>query len=244
MKTRPMEDNKNLYFIPILANAFESMDIEAAIEDAMAEIVRLGKLPDYESGFRQFEELVGFGLDELESNPTLLSRAVSEVKHSLMVKFALNDLPEQSKESDTLLSVIHSDPELLREFELIKENLAKVQDEYLHVEVQLFIDGKFIQEIVLNPHQIEVEFKKVKPGFLSVRVSNGRVLWEDEVLAESLIWSLAYPDREYKLAADTGEAQVQPTRTGHSPDKKTQVRIYPGLESGRLIVSFVEQAGI
>jgi hypothetical protein len=46
--------NNDLYFIAILARAFDQPDPAEALSKAFAEIERLGRLPRYQTGFRQF----------------------------------------------------------------------------------------------------------------------------------------------------------------------------------------------
>jgi hypothetical protein len=50
--------NKDLYFIPILARAFDQADRVEALQKALAEIERLGELEPYRFGLQQFHRFM------------------------------------------------------------------------------------------------------------------------------------------------------------------------------------------
>ena len=50
--------NRELYFIPLLARAFDVRDRPRALLQALSEIGRLGQLEEYRIGFRQFQRFM------------------------------------------------------------------------------------------------------------------------------------------------------------------------------------------
>lgn len=50
--------NKDIYFVRILADAFQQLEPNMAIEEAFKKILDLGQQPEYEQGFRQFKRFM------------------------------------------------------------------------------------------------------------------------------------------------------------------------------------------
>ena len=115
------KDN-NLYFIPIIAKAFEHEELDVAFKIAITEIIELGQLPGYDQGFQQFEEFINAGLENLQIHPEYFRQIQRTIIESILLKIATDtfDGPEDVK--DRLLKSIHSNIELKEEFEFIKSN--------------------------------------------------------------------------------------------------------------------------
>jgi hypothetical protein len=67
-----MSETKNLYFIPILAKAFESEEPIEAMEKALQEIVELGEQEEYQFGYEQFKEFLNSGFESEENQTEIL----------------------------------------------------------------------------------------------------------------------------------------------------------------------------
>ncbi len=46
---------KDLFFMPLIANALQKPDPKKALQDAFEQIEELGRQPEYKQGFRQFQ---------------------------------------------------------------------------------------------------------------------------------------------------------------------------------------------
>lgn len=76
--------------------------------------------------------------------------------------------------------------------------------------------------------------ENIDPGFYAISLSSGRVLWEGALSESHLVWSEAFPDKSLQLAADTGGAEILPTFEEDLLDGEIMLRVYAGLESGRI----------
>ena len=74
----------------------------------------------------------------------------------------------------------------------------------------------------------------ISPGRYTVRFSNGRVLWEGDILREDVIWAFAYPDKDLPMAAETEPSQREPTRTLSLLNGELIMQVFAGLESGEI----------
>ena len=74
----------------------------------------------------------------------------------------------------------------------------------------------------------------INPGFHSLSLDTGRVLWEGELTESHLLWAVAFPGEPLPMAADTGEAGNQPTLEEDLLDGEVVLRVFPGLEGGSM----------
>ncbi|MFC1814050.1 ThiF family adenylyltransferase [Thermodesulfobacteriota bacterium] len=76
--------------------------------------------------------------------------------------------------------------------------------------------------------------RNIKPGHYMIRLDNGRIIWQDELSEQELIWTAAFPGEALNLAADTGGITPRMTREIKLLDGDLIIRVYPEIESGRI----------
>ena len=231
------KDNK-LYFLPFIARAFESENLDISFREALIEISKLGQEPGFEQGFQQFEQFINIGLKDLHANTEYFKQIQTTIKQRLLITLAANTFEGPKEVKDRILKAIQSNDTLKAEYEHIQSNLREINEEHNKFEIQLFREGSFISELELGTKSARLEFPSIKPGFYSLRLSNGRILWQDEIKEEDVIWSKAFPGEDYSLAADTSEFKGRPTISEELSTIEMAIEIYAGLETGRLIVIY------
>jgi hypothetical protein len=77
----------------------------------------------------------------------------------------------------------------------------------------------------------------IQAGRHRLSLASGQVLWEAELLWSDVIWACAFPLESLELAADTGEASDRPTFIRTLLGGEVQLRIFAGLESGRMEIT-------
>jgi len=235
MEEVSMSRDKNLYFLPIIAKAFDSLDDGQSLNQAIQRIIELGELPEYEKGYKQFLAFVNYGM---EKNHNV---KIDEIKLRLTEKLATGEIDGPDEVGESLLEGILKEDKLRSEFNRIKSNLhSDVPDDY-SLEIQLFKGDKFIEEFSYNSKSPLYEFRRIYTGYYTIKLSNGRILWQSELELNDLVWKEAFPDQEYELAADTtgelGETSLDKTLS----EKSLRVRVYPGLESGRIVLNVLDK---
>jgi len=227
-----MEKDNNLYFIPILAKAFEIPDRAAAFKNALSEIIRLGKSAEYKKGFEQFEQFIASGIQSLSEDSDDYTRLRDMVLQSLLTMLATDtfDGPEEVRES--LIKRIQSNPDLASRYQELLEELSPANEPAL--EVELYKNDELLSTQPLPSAQQGVYFDQIEPGNYSIRLSNGRVLWEGNVEAKDVIWKLAYPEKAYPMAAKTERDETNKTKSIKLLDGEIALSFYAGLESGGL----------
>ena len=77
-------------------------------------------------------------------------------------------------------------------------------------------------------------FEQNESGNYSIRLSNGRVLWEGNIEAKDVIWKSAYPEKEYPMAAATQKDESNQTKSIKLLNREMSLNFYAGMESGRI----------
>ena len=227
-----MEDSKRLYFIPIIARALSSDDPKRAMEEAFNEINTLGNQPEYEEGFRQFQELIRFTMkpsgEESEDRIQLVRNAV----YGLIYDLVSDTFDGDEKQKDTLISALRSVPEWNAEYERIKNEGQAFLAPETPIKVEVLRGNQVIgsSPITTDPSPIS----HIIPGRYKVQFSNGRVLWEGEVRREDVLWAYAFPEKDLRMAAETEPHQQDPTRTISLLDGELTIQIFAGLEKGEM----------
>lgn len=194
--------SENLYFVALIGRALRHPDPKSALKKAFEEIEALGRLPEYEKGFVQFQ------------------RFMAEVKRNW------------EKPSEDLEDVL-AQPGRLHEFGKLLDDLA-----YRVLEIVVERDGEPIDTLQCRRVPVTKHVKNVRPGKYVVRLSTGRVIWEEELTVQELVWEHAFPEQPLRLAADTESAVERASREARVLNGEVTIRVFPGAESGSLELKF------
>jgi len=225
-----MKEDNNLYFIPILAKAFEGPDRATAFKNALSEIIRLGESPEYKKGFEQFEQFVASGLQSLSEDSEDFARLRDFVFQRVITMLASDTFDGPEEVRNSLIKRIQANPDLARRYQELLEELSP--DNEPPLEVELYKNNQLLSTQPLPSEQQSVYFDQIEPGNYSIRLSNGRVLWEGDIEAKDVIWELAYPEKEYPMAAATQKDEGNKTKSIKLLDGEMALNLYAGLESG------------
>ena len=230
-----MKADNNLYFIPILAKAFEGPDRTMAFKNALSEIIRLGESAGYKKGFKQFEQFIASGMQSLSEDSgdsDDYTRLRDMVLQNLLTMLATDtfDGPEEVRES--LLKRIQSNSDLASRYQELLEELSPENEPPL--EVELYKNDELLSTQHLPSEQQGVSFDQIDPGNYSIRLSNGRVLWEGDVEEKDVIWKSAYPEKEYPMVAATEKDESNRTKSFKLLKREMTLNFYAGMESGRI----------
>ncbi len=226
--------NRELYFIPIIARAFEERDTSRALSDAMARILELSRDRAYAQGYSQFTRF----MDDVSRRwaEGWKEAMEAEAARAMIVALGTETLEGGEAERQAARRMIDARPswrDELRRFETetrvtdevgtaLRFLLKRGDDVLGHVICEVPGRRRFAAEIV--------------PGHYELVLDSGLLLWERHLRARELLWSLAFPGQELDLAADTGESQLQPAVEDTALGGELILRAFPGLESGRLEV--------
>lgn len=227
-----MADDNNLYFIPLLSRALESDDHPRAMEDAFRKIRLLGEQPDYEEGFRQFQEFIKTALKPSGEDSEEKIQRVRDAVYRLIYSLATDTFEGDEEQKDALIKALSSTPGWNAEFERIKEEAQVFLAPKTPIEIEVLRGDRFIGSVPVSPEPASIS--PVPPGSYTFRFSNGRILWEGDIRKEDLMWAFAYPEKDLPMAAETVSIQREPTRSILLLNGELIVHIFAGLETGEL----------
>jgi len=222
-----MDNNKNLYFIPIIAKAFDSPRPDESVRDAIDEISNLGKLNEYKYGYELFKKFV----EEVIHSQAINKENKDKVFDNIITRILSADT-DLSEEKRNILSLFKNGGMLNERYEKLYEKFFKP----IPLEIELYKDGNKLSSKTIEKDSAEMVFKEIEPGHYSISLSNGRLLWESEITKSEIIWNDAFPGVSYPLAADSGEEKIQPTRSEELVVGEITLSIFPGLEAGFIVL--------
>lgn len=225
----------DLYFIAIIARALQQPDTAQALQQAFAHIKSIGRQPQYRRGFVQFEGFMEVVGQHVESEYAT-SREQS-VLRELMTELALDLFPGNDAERRAVLERIHSYTQWQQEYESLCTQISNTERSSSGWEFLIDRDGRPFATIVLEqiPHSQTVE--SLTPARYSVSLASGRLIWQDQLTERDLIWMAAFAGAPLDLAAATDAAQAGLTRQDTFLNGEVILRVFAGLESGRLEIA-------
>lgn len=215
------EENK-LYFIPILIKAFESEESAEAIEKALKEIEELGEQEGFREGYKQFTQFLETTLDSGE----LYKEALIE---KLLLGLASHSLDIDRDEQLKIIEKIKLNKNLYHRFkQLSKEHKPSIQ-----LKIEIYKNENLIHSKEISPKNDELNFTNIEPSNYAIGLSNGRVLWSEDLEAKDLLIDKSEEIREYHLAAETDDFDDKPTRVIELIKDEIFLHVYSGLEFGK-----------
>ncbi len=203
-----------LYFISILANASKQHNQKQAWLEALEKIKMLGQQSEYRDGYKQF----------------LLFMKEIENHCSLLEPFGLEK--EQYEE-------------LYQEFQALQvedETLIHWQDKRSIKEclptLVIKCNEKIIEEIHLPPSSSEIYINGIEQGHYSIQFNTERILEDFHLVDKDIIWSVAFPDTGFPMAADYKKIDSLIGFERILLDGEINVTVLRGLKAGRMRLSF------
>jgi hypothetical protein len=134
-----MSETNNLYFIPILAKAFESEEPVEAMEKALQEIVELGEQEEYQFGYEQFKQFLNSGFESEENQIEILL-------NKLFVGLESNSMNISLEEKEEIINKIKLNKAIYEEYQKLIEEYE--QNPTLGIEI--YKNEKLISSQVID----------------------------------------------------------------------------------------------
>ena len=212
--------NNNLYFVPILINAMGKENQVVAIKQALIVIQNLGKQDSYKEGYEQFNQFLLSGYDQ---NKNITESNLSD----LIVKIVTNEIELSETDRETILNKIKTEYKL--EYEKIFEAFKNKDT----IEIEIYKDGQLFNQITINEKIKEYNITNIEPGDYDIKLSNGRILLQEQLTNEQLVLDFNRNKFKYNLAAETDEIERQPSLVFELIKDEIKLEVYAGLEYGK-----------
>jgi len=227
--------SNDMYFMQIIAKALEQKDSEKSLKQAFDEIKSLGSKPGYEQGFRQFQRFMDTISDQAgkKETDTLDADLVSE----LIVDLATDFFEGSDEDKQRALSIIKSHPRLREEYDQLVADIEQLNRRPVAVEVSISRDNKWFKSVTFMEIPGSKGVNRIAAGVYNIAFAAGQVIWEGKLTVEDLVWSKAYPGRNFDLAADTTGLKPEPTKEISVFDGEITIQIFPSVESGSMKIT-------
>ncbi|SRR6056297_88319 len=222
--------DKNLFFIALIDEALKKPNPKFHLKEAFAEIMKLGAQTHFEQGFSQFQCFITEVGKNWERGYSKLEDAhfLQDMAFQIATDIFAGDLQHAEK----ALELIRRHPELNYEYETFCKEAERSEAISQPVGIDIKYDGKYFASCSLSKSEPVKKICKIYPGAYSIQLSTGRRIWQDELTEKDLLWGYAFPEREIKLAADTGETIEGVSRQINLLKGEMTLRIIPQIESG------------
>jgi hypothetical protein len=227
-----MANSKKFYFIPIIAAALKHDDPKRAMHQAFDEIQELGKQPEYKEGFLGFQKFAKASLRPPGEHPEKGIQMVRDAIHRLMYDLATGTFQGDEEQAASFIRALRSHPEWNAEYERIKAEAREFLDPEAPIEVEVIKEKETIGSMPIS--SLPACVSSINPASYTIRLSNGRVLWEGELTREEVIWTFAFPAKDLAMAAKTEPQQREPTKTVSLLGGELVMYVFAGLEAGEI----------
>ena len=227
--------NRDLFFVSLIANALQKPDPKKGLQEAFEEIEKLGRQPDYKQGFRQFQMF----MMEIERNMDVRSSLSEDIVLNALLRdielqVIAGALEENRDEEQACLDLIRYRASWKRQFDKLRREAEQADPPDRAMKIIIDKNGECFESILFVRRPLAKTIKNVRPGLYGFRLATGRILGEEKLTKNELLWVYAYPTQDLKLAADTGDTVERPTREIRLLGGELIIKVFPGLESGRI----------
>jgi hypothetical protein len=230
--------HNGLYFLIPISKSIGQRISPNSLDEALETICRLGQIPGYEDGWRQFVAFAGEIANRrsiAQSPSTTLEndRAFLHEKAARWNKFEDTTKPESA-------SLIRGAQVIADDEIYYRELYGELYPTYPldRFEFRFQRDAESIDRFYLSKTEPRFTIRHIVPGHCSLYLSTGRLIWRDSLMASELFLGLARPGRPVKLAAQSPDSPLpEPTRTLSIYDGEVVLEVFPGIEFGHIEIA-------
>ena len=228
--------SNDLYFIPIITEALEQKNTEHSLKQAIKKIKSLGTKPQYKRGYEQFEKFMDIVNERVQKEaPDNVSEADRIME--LIVELATDTFEGSDEDKQKALRIIKSHPPWQKEYDQLVTEIGELNQRPQGVEISVSRENEPRKSVIFQKIPGPQTIDNITAGDYSLSFADGRLIWSGQLSEQDLMWSRAYPGKPFELAADTMERKAKPTKEISVFDGKVIIRVFAGLESGRIEIT-------
>lgn len=231
------EQYRHLYFIKLLQEAFESETPKTALKDAIGKIKSMSTSEEFKVGYENFVSFIHVMEKELSIDAEIRDSAEYWFNLQKGIAILLDDFDGPKGERQTVLDYFKGDID----FEELKNEIETYIEKQAPLLIEIIRDDQTINTFDPGSSKDIFVTRGISPGDYSIRLSNGRLLWHSRLNENSLLWSEAFPNKEYPAAAMTEPLTAESSISTEICDNSFILKVIPGLEAGTIIISPVSR---
>jgi hypothetical protein len=226
--------SNDLYFIPMIIDAFRRPDPRAALAKALARIRELGQDPAYSVGYEQFQVFMNFVAERAGTPAATTSPSIAEtVAQCMAIELANGELNDQKEIEKAAEGFVRSFPSSRLFYRQLRGEMedAALSDE---TEIRIEKDGNLMAKTKISGKRTKASVTRLSTGVYTLKLGTGRVIWEGLLEEKHLAWPHARPGEPLELAAATEEDAGRPTLESSLLGGQLTIRVFAGIGFGRM----------
>lgn len=227
--------SNNLYFIEIIAKALSQREIGESLKQAFKEIKSLGSISEYKQGFQQFQRFMDVVRSHVKKKDS--NKLEADIISEMIIDIATDAFAGSDEDIQKVLNIIKSCPQLREEHDQLSTEIKGLSRKPKGIEISVSRENRTIESITFTKIATSKTIDNITPGVYSVAFDTGRLIWKGKIAEQDLIWAKAYPGKPVKLAADTTQRKANPTKEISLFNTEIVIRVFPGIESGRMVIT-------
>ncbi len=221
-------------FVPAIATALQSPTVRSSLFRVLAALGQsevIEKAGDVTRAFDAFMAEVGcaFARDRLEDLD-----ASFKADLCLWLHRQAANIPAEERQA--ALEILGRDPDWAGTIQALGSNEHWRLGGFLGI--KLFLNEEVVANLELSDDRPVVSVADITPGWYALELDTGLCIWERRVADRDVRWTEAYGRAPFKVAAASGIASEQPTIDETVADGTLHMRVFPGLEHGRLEIEW------
>jgi len=235
LKGAELKMSNDLYFIPIIAKALQQKDTEVSLGRAFDQIKSLGQKQDYQRGYQQFQRFMDTVNSHVKKNESDLLEV--HTVRALMTELATGTFEGSDEEKQMALRIIQSRPQWQAEYDRLIAEIEQLHQAPEGIGISIFRENELVKSLTFKEIPDSKTIDNIIPGGYNIALATGRTIWQGQLTEQDLVWTEAFPDKALRLSADTGEPEGEPTQEFSIFDGEIILRVFAGLETGRVEIT-------
>ena len=230
-------ESSSLHFLRLLLEAWESEDRKESLAEALREIARLGAKSTHNEDYAYFVLFMDEVQAHLVAEPEAARAHFLEAVRLLLPDLVTDTWEGASEEKEAILRLCEAHPDLKAELDRLRSELKPLLGPRgpLQLELRRGLETQAVIQVPTGAEGISVP--GIVPGEYRLTLSTGRLIWEGMILPEQVLLAEAYPGRDLKMAAQTGDLEQEATHVESLLGGELELRLCPGLEAGTMRIA-------
>jgi len=226
--------DKPLFFISLITAALTSPSPRKALGETAQQIALYCEEAPFAPGCAQFRQFMEEVTSQWDLRRQMPPEMVSSIAEDLALELSFGLFDGSEWEIKAARKLIESQESLHGTHLKLPIETHSSLKEQQQLKFIIKKEGIAIGSWQLGPSVQSIILPRIMPGTYTFGLNTGWRLLSVEFTDKDLIWSRAYPDQDLQMAADTGETGLTPSRIMRLWDGKMVIRVFPGIESGRI----------
>ena len=207
-------------------------DPASALREAFAQLLQLGQRSGYGRSYGQFRLFMRAAKLYAETEGALSGtpRSAQELIIDL-VSHGFEGNPEERRRASDW---IQANLSWVGQSRTACAAVSRFDEHPTAPGIRVLKGDTYINTLFLPEEDGVASISGLEPGEYALLLETGRLIWQGRLTERQLIWAGAFPNQPLDLAAATGDVGCPSTVEERLLDGELVLRVFPGMETGRM----------